>query len=100
MKKLKIKTEWILEAFPMTVYADGNGIVSITTICPSDASWIQLALDAMSIPYEYYEMTDDETDRIEMVWEFEIQAIKEDCPKLYKEWSKQDLLNSAYRNKN
>jgi hypothetical protein len=100
MKTLKIKTEWILETFPMSVYAEGNGTLTISTFCFSDARWIELALDSMNILYESYEMNDDETGRVEMGWEFEIQSIKEDCPKLYKEWSKNDLLNSAYRNKN
>ena len=100
MKTLKIKAEWILSTFPMSVYADGNGTVTISTLCFSDARWIELTLDSMNILYESFEMTDNETDRIELAWEFEIQAIKEDCPKLYKEWSRQDLLNSAYLNKN
>jgi len=100
MKTLEIKIEWILDTFPMSVYADGNGTVTISTFCFSDANWIELALESMNIYYESYETIDDETDRIEMVWEFDIKAIKNDCPKLYKEWSEMDLLNSAYRNKN
>ena len=100
MKTLRIKTEWILDTFPLSVYANGNGTVTISTHCLSDARWIELALDSMNILYESYDVTDDETGRVEMVWEFEIQALKDDCPKLYKEWSKHDLLNSAYRNKN
>jgi len=96
MKTLKITTEWILETFPMTVYTDGNGKVTISTSCFSEGTWIELALECMNIDYESYDIIDDETNRFVSFWEFKIQAIKDDCPKLYKEWMKNDLLNSTY----
>ncbi|NMC34500.1 MAG: hypothetical protein GYA36_18925 [Veillonellaceae bacterium] len=100
MKSLEITTEWIFGTFPISFHADGNGTMTITTDSFSDSKWIELALDSIHICYKAYEIEDDESEVIEMCWEFRLEAIKNDCPNLYYDWLIMDMHNSSYNRKN
>lgn len=93
MKKIEITSEWILDNIPHSHYADGNGNI---TICADifHSHWINLALDTINAKYKIY---DDEDDSIlEMIWEFRIEDIKDDCPNLYSKLRKLSLKNGYW----
>ena len=100
MTIIGITAEWILGTFPISWSADGNGNMSLFTDSYSDSHWIELALDSMGVYYESYYLGDDDIETDEVWFEFELEAIKDECPNLYKEWLYMDLRNSSYNRKN
>ena len=91
VKPIEITPEWILSELPQSLYADGNGIVSIDTDNPSVASWIKLALNTLCIPFEENEYGDAINVFIDI--EFNINDIKENCPTLYNRMKELDANN-------
>lgn len=100
MKKIEITAEWILSTFSVSWIADGNGNMSLLAESYSDSRWIELALDSMDVYYESYYLGDDDIETDEVWFEFELEAIKDECPNLYNELLYMDLRNSSYNRKN
>lgn len=96
IKPIEITPEWVLSELPQSLYADGNGTVSLDTDNSSDASWIKLALNTLCIPFEEKEYGDGEMIFIDI--EFNINDIKENCPALYKSMKELDTKNKIYKN--
>jgi hypothetical protein len=96
IKPIEINPEWVLSELPQSLYADGNGNVSLYTENASDASWIKLALNTLCIPFEENEYGDDDVIFIDI--EFNINDIKENCPTLYKSMKELDTKNKIYKN--
>jgi hypothetical protein len=102
MKKIEITPEWILKALPMEHIALGQGKIIIVIPDINDYPWIELALDTIGVKYQC-EIFDNLPDQGEDVflsiqYEFRIEDIKEECPILYAEWKKIDLINSFRKN--
>jgi hypothetical protein len=98
MKTIELNPEWILTELSQSLYADGNGIVSMDTDNSTDASWIMLALNTLCIPYEveYY----DDIDSSYIDFNFRIEDIKINCPTLYKKMKEMDTKNKIYKHTN
>lgn len=97
-KLIELTPEWVLTELPISLYADGNGNISIDTDTLTDAKWIKLALDTILIPYEENEYGDGDMTFIDI--EFRIDDLKQDCPNLYKELKEMDAKNKIYKNTN
>ena len=104
MKKIEITAEWVLDEFTIYHYADGNGYITIMTDSMSNSLWIDLVLNTLNINYKWdmedNDPTDDEPLLFEIYYSFKIEEIKDDCPNLYAQWIKMDLIKSAYNRKN
>lgn len=98
VKHIELNPEWILTELPQSLYADGNGIVSIDTDSSTDASWIKLALKTLCIPFEENEYGDGDMTFIDI--EFHINYLQQDCPALYKSMKDMDTKNKIYKNTN
>jgi hypothetical protein len=96
VKHIELNPEWILSELPQSHYADGNGIISLDTDSPTDASWIKLALNTLLIPYEENEYGEGDTTFIDI--EFHIEDLRTDCPALYKRMKEMDTKNKIYKN--
>lgn len=96
MKKIELTADWILERFSCGKYADGrgNGTLIILEDELTNYFFIELAFEQMGIEYEANDYSDDNGENVETHFEFEIEDIKEDCPKLYKSLSELNYNNS------
>jgi len=97
MKKIEINPEWILEEFPITHYADGNGKVIIETDEIIDARWIDLALAVLHIPYSCSEYYDEEQNTFSWLYTLSLNDLKDDCPTFFKKMNDLDNWNHAYK---
>jgi len=104
MKNIEITAEWILGILPCYAQADGYGTITLMADNLSDSHWIDLALDTMGVIYDSDIIDDDldleDPDGILVFWDFKIDEIKYDCPNLFAEWKRMDLINSLYNRKN
>ena len=98
VKHIELNPEWVLSELPVSLYADGNGVVSVDTDSTSEASWIKLALNTLLIPYEEKEHGEGTTIFIDI--EFQIEDLRTDCPTLYKKMKEMDAKNKIYKNTN
>jgi hypothetical protein len=98
IKPIELTPEWVLSEIPQSLYADGNGNVSIETYTVTDAKWIKLALLTLLIPYEEKEYGEGDQTFIDI--ELCIDDIKENCPNLYKKLKDMDAKNKIYKSLN
>jgi hypothetical protein len=98
IKFIELTPEWVLSELPQSLYANGNGVVSIDTDSVSDASWIKLALNTLLIPYEENEYGDGRNSFFDI--EFNLEDLRTECPTLYKEMKEMDTKNKIYKNTN
>lgn len=97
MKKLEVYPEWILDNMTFPYYIDGHGNITIVTDSVSDAYWIDLALNTLGVKYSSQTIgydPDPERQYFEVQWEFNIEAIKDECSNLYVRWKTMDYANS------
>ncbi len=95
---IELNPEWILSEIPDSLYADGNGNISVDTYTHSDASWIKLALDTLCINFRENEFGEGEMTFVDI--EFRIDDLKNNCPTLYKKMKAMDAKNKVYKNTN
>jgi hypothetical protein len=105
MKNIEISAEWILNNLPSITEAVGNGRMILVVDNISDSLWISFALDSMGVKYESDIIEEEELNvkvqtSLLVFWKFRIEEIKEECPVLYAEWTRLDLINSSNRNRN
>ena len=105
MKKIEITPEWILNKFPISEHAPGDGDIILTTGSVEASFWIDLALDTLGILYETDVMgfdpeSEPQDDYFEIYWIFEIEDIKQDCPKLHAKWLEMHFNNLFRDRKN
>ena len=105
MKNIEITAEWILGTLPSIAEADGNGTIILVVDNLSDSRRIDLALGYMGIRFESDIIEEEELNikvQVPLIifWKFRIEDIRHDCPNLYAEWTKLDLINAANRNRN
>lgn len=104
MKNIEITAEWILSALTYLAEADGNGTIILMSDNLSDSQWIDLALDSIGVKYESDMNNDgfkpDDPDSVLVFWNFKIDEIKFDCPNLFTEWTRMDLIQSLKNRKN
>jgi hypothetical protein len=105
MKNIEISKEWVLGTLPSISEPNGNGTMILVTDNLSDSHWIDLVLDSIGVKYDNDIIDGDELALDEPVsfliyWKFRIEEIKFECPNLFAEWTKMDLLNSALSRKN
>jgi hypothetical protein len=96
VKHMELNPEWILNELPQSHYANGGGVVSLDTDSATDAKWITLALNTLSIPYEENEYGDGDMTFIDI--EFNLEDLRTDCPTLYKKMKEMDTKNKIYKN--
>ncbi len=98
IKPIELTPEWVLSELPQSLYANGNGVVSVDTDRKSDASWIKLELTALLIPYEENEFGEGDLTFIDI--EFRLEDLRSECPALYKRMKEMDAKNKLYKNLN
>lgn len=98
VKHIELNPEWILTELPQSIYADGNGVISVDTDSSTDAKWIKLALKTLCIPFEENEFGDEDLMFIDI--EFNIEDLKQDCPTLYRILKDVDTKNKIYKHTN
>jgi hypothetical protein len=98
VKFIEITPEWVLTEIPQSLYADGNGNISVDTDNVTDVKWIKLALDTLYIPYEEKSYGDD--NNVFFDFEFWIEDIKDNCPALYKSMKEMVAKNKIYKQTN
>ena len=98
VKPIELNPEWVLSKLPMSLYANGNGVVSVDTDSATEAKWIKLALNTLLIPYEEKEYGEGTTIFIDI--EFHIEDLRTDCPNLYKKMKEMDEKNKIYKHTN
>jgi hypothetical protein len=95
---IELTPEWVLSELPLSLYAVGNGVVSVDTDSVSDASWIKLALNTLLIPYEENEYGDGKITFIDI--EFNLEDLRTECPTLYKRMKEMDTKNNICKDLN
>jgi hypothetical protein len=95
VKIIELNPEWVLSEMPVSLYADGNGNVSLDTDTLTDAKWIKLALDTLCINFQETEYGEGDKTFIDI--EFCIDDLKINCPALYKKMKEMDAKNSLYK---
>lgn len=95
VRHIQLNPEWILTELPQSLYADGNGLIGVSTDTKADAKWIKLALETLCIPFEENEY--DVEDLIFIDIEFNIDDLKQDCPTLFKILKDMDTKNKIYK---
>jgi hypothetical protein len=98
VKPIELNPEWVLSELPQSLYADGNGNISVDTDTITDAKWIKLALNTLLIPYEENEYGDGDMTFIDI--EFNLEDLRTECPTLYKKMKEMDAKNKIYKNIN
>jgi len=98
VKIIELNPEWVLSEIPVSLYAEGCGIISVETDTITDAKWIKLALETLLIPYDEKEYGDGNTIFIDI--EFHIEDLRSDCPNLYKKMKEMDTKNKIYKRTN
>jgi hypothetical protein len=97
MKKIEISPEWILEKLAVTHHADGKGNVTISADSVSDSCWIDLALKTIGVNDRTFCIVydpDPENQCYEVQWRLKLEAIKAECPNLYKKLKSIDEANA------
>ncbi|MGD0340502.1 MAG: hypothetical protein ABSA76_02165 [Bacteroidales bacterium] len=97
-KLIELNPEWVLSELPDSLYADGNGNISIDTCTRNDASWIKLTLNTLCINFRETEFGVGEKTFVDI--EFRIDDLKINCPALYKRMKEMDAKNKLYKNLN
>lgn len=95
---IELTPEKVLNEFPLSYYSDGSGVISLNTDNETNASWIRLALNTLSIPFIEDEY--GEGNKIYIDIEFNINDIKATCPTLYKKMKMMDSNNKISNNMN
>jgi len=95
MKSFKLTPEWVLENLPDMMYADGNGIITLSTEKTTDDHLMRLALNTLKIPYKEFKNVNMED--ISIWYEFKIDDIKIDCPSLYLEMMEMNSPSLEYK---
>ena len=92
MTKIEIDPDWVLEKLPHTHYADGDGNVSVYTADATDANFIELAFETLSISFESYDYVDD-NGAFSFGFDFRLEDIEADCPSLYLRMKEMNNMN-------
>jgi hypothetical protein len=95
---IELNPEWVLSEIPDSLYADGNGNVSLDTDTLTNAKWIKLALNTLCINFRENEF--GEGDMIFIDIEFHIDDLKINCPALYKKMKEMDAKNKLNKSLN
>ncbi len=98
VKPIELNPEWVLSKLPQSLYADGNGVISIDTDSATDASWIKLALDTLCINFRENEFGEGDMTFIDI--EFHIDDLKNNCPTLFKKMKEMDAKNKLNKSLN
>lgn len=98
IKPIEINPEWVLSELPQSLYADGNGNVSVDTDIKAKAKWIELALNRLHIPYTLNEYGD--AIRLFFDFEFKLEDLHDKCPTLYKKMKGMDAKNKIFSSLN
>ena len=94
---MEIKPDWVLKKFSQTIYADGEGIVSLETDNISDTHWIELALESLAIKHDCYDYHCEECDTFYFGFEFEISQLQTKCPNFFEDLNDLDNRNHIYK---
>lgn len=86
MKKIELTPEWILLNLTGAFYANNEQTL---IVCYENYHWIKLAFDTIGIKYfenEYIneDSSDDDIEKYENHFVFDLNDIKNECPNLYK----------------
>lgn len=98
VKLIELNPEWVLTELSDSLYADGQGNMSVDTYTHYDAKWIKLALNTLCINFHETEYGEGEMSFID--YEFRIDDIKINCPALYKMMKEMDAKNNIIKNTN
>jgi hypothetical protein len=91
---IKLTPEWVLTQLAESNFPCGDGNIIVYTLEPSNAAWIQLALDTLNIIYNINDY-DHGDNRVLRGFDFSIEDLKSECPTLYKKFKEMD---EEYRN--
>jgi hypothetical protein len=92
-RKIELRPEWIIETYSISISADGDGEGCLYADSPSDASWIELALETLGVEFEYGEFFCDECETLHLEFSFDLRQIKEICPDMYQRMNEMDNHN-------
>ena len=81
MITIEITPDWILSSLAVLLNMDDDGNVGVETNNLSDAKWLVLALNTLSINYEEYGYLDIGVEYFG--FEFKLDDVKEACPSFY-----------------
>jgi len=84
MKKIELTTEWVLDKLASSHHANGDGIVFVGVDSGIESLLVELALNAIGIKYIEEEQFNEHNNTFYMYYGFNVEDIKDECPKLYK----------------
>jgi len=89
---VELTPEWILDKVPHTMYADGDGVISLYCDANWESGLVELALDKLSVNYSQYEYVGD-GDEIIIAFDFHLKEMLDCTSSLYDEMYDLNLSN-------